>query len=383
MSFIKQRKKKSNPAIFINCHADFGGAERRFSRIFNEYLSTETNIKFITNKSTFDTLTNRKLISSGANTIVLAGGFKHNGFMYKIYHLVNFLLLAATSLLKRITHIHYPVDPSLYSLFHSFFLSPLGITYSLSIVDSSRNKKSDFSRLRYYIWQRSIKHAAGIDFLSNGIKENVHSLFPQQSKPKILGVSPCSFTDYSKATYSEDKDYDLVMMCRLHPKKGHDLLFAALRCIRERGEHKRIGRIGIFGAGPLMDELKLEASTLSDFDIIFDKTDTPINILAKTKFLLSLQEDENYPSQAILEALSTGTKIIATDVGETYRLVTEDVGLRVFPDPDLLASGIIKSIENYKFDRNTYHTLNSFVTSNHNPIKFGAYLRDLIINSAR
>jgi glycosyltransferase involved in cell wall biosynthesis len=383
MSFFKKRKNESNPAIFINCHTDFGGAERRFSRIFNEYLSTKTNVKFITNNSTHNILTNRNLISTRTNTIVLPGGFKNNGLLYKTHHIANFLLLAMTSLLKRITHIHYPVDPSLYSVFHSFFLSPLGITYSLSIVDSSRTKKSDFSHLRHYIWQRSIKHATGIDFLSNGIKENVHSLFPQPSKPKIVGISPCSFTDYTKATYSEVKDYDLVMMCRLHPKKGHDLLFSALRCIRERGEQNKIGRIGIFGAGPLMDELKLEASTFTDFNITFGKTETPINILAKTKFLLSLQEDENYPSQAILEALSTGAKIIATDVGETYRLVTEDVGLRIPRDPDLLASGIIKSIDNYTFDRNIYNTLNSFVTSNHNPTRFGTYLHDLIINSAR
>jgi glycosyltransferase involved in cell wall biosynthesis len=383
MLFFRKRDKQIKPAIFINCHSDFGGAERRFARIFNEHLSTKTNIKLISNKSTFNILSDRKLVTLKNNTLILPGGFKKAGRLYQLHHVVNFAFLLVATLRNKITHIHYPVDPSLYSLFHSFFLSPLGITYSLSIVDSSRVKEDDFSSVRHYIWKKSIKHCSGIDFLSKGIEENVTKIFRTSlGQQKTIGISPCSFTDYSLATYSENKDYDLVMMCRLHPKKGHDLFFSALKIIKNRGKHTKIAKIGIFGAGPLSDQLKSEASNLTGFDISFGNTDTPINIFAKSKFLLSLQEDENYPSQAILEALSTGTQIIATDVGETYKIVTPEVGTRVPRDPELLADCILSSIEKYHFDKNKFNTLNSFVTSNHNPTKFGDYLHTIITDSA-
>ena len=45
-------------------------------------------------------------------------------------------------------------------------------------------------------------------------------------------------------------------------------------------------------------------------------TDTPYEVLAQNKDILSLQKTNNYPSQSLLEAMASGCAIIATDVGD-------------------------------------------------------------------
>ncbi|WP_259756636.1 glycosyltransferase [Pseudomonas sp. GCEP-101] len=380
--FNTGKSPRSN-AIFLNCHDNFGGAERRFARAFADYLIDFGNILLIANKSSIKSLNAAGILKSKKGIICMPGGVAKPGKTYAIYHIVNAILLIFYSLKNRIRHIHYPVDPSIYSFIHSLVLRPLGITYSLSIVDSSRNTMRDFSYIRRTIWRHSIKRARGIDFLSDGIKKNISTLFSKEvAFCSNIQVSPCSFTDYTKAHYSEEKEYDLVMMCRLHSKKGHDLLFSALQYIKTLGRSGDIKSIGIFGSGPLENQIRSEVEAFKDFNISLKKTKDPFGVFSKTKFLLSLQADENYPSQAILEALSSGAYIIATDVGETYKIVPSAVGFRTSSNAKDLGETILYALEHYTFNRSTYTLLNSFATKSHSAKRFSLYLWDFIIESA-
>jgi glycosyltransferase involved in cell wall biosynthesis len=55
----------------------------------------------------------------------------------------------------------------------------------------------------------------------------------------------------------------------------------------------------------------------------------PPELLSETLIFLSLQQYDNYPSQSVLEAMACGCAVIATDVGNTARIVDSEVGYRV------------------------------------------------------
>ena len=71
-------------------------------------------------------------------------------------------------------------------------------------------------------------------------------------------------------------------------------------------------------------------------------TDAPYEVLAQTKIFLSLQKTNNYPSQSLLEAMASGCAIIATDVGETRRLLDETRSILIPYDAVYLKSAIEK-----------------------------------------
>lgn len=44
---------------------------------------------------------------------------------------------------------------------------------------------------------------------------------------------------------------------------------------------------------------------------------------------MSIQEFDNYSSQSLMEAMASGCAVVASDRGETGKLVTDDTGFRV------------------------------------------------------
>lgn len=70
----------------------------------------------------------------------------------------------------------------------------------------------------------------------------------------------------------------------------------------------------------------------------------------------SIQKDNNYPSQSLMEAMACENAIIASDVGETRRLVTEDEGILVPLSAEKIADAIQFLLSNpaecYKFGTN-------------------------------
>ena len=49
-------------------------------------------------------------------------------------------------------------------------------------------------------------------------------------------------------------------------------------------------------------------------------------MFAESSLFVSLQSENNYPSQAVLEAMACGNAVIATNVGDTRMFVNEENG---------------------------------------------------------
>lgn len=82
--------------------------------------------------------------------------------------------------------------------------------------------------------------------------------------------------------------------------------------------------------------------------IIVLNTGNPFPILAKTSIYLALAKYDNYHSQALLEAMASKCAVVATDVGETSKIVNDHVGVRVPPDPNVISKIINQLIKNPK-----------------------------------
>lgn len=69
------------------------------------------------------------------------------------------------------------------------------------------------------------------------------------------------------------------------------------------------------------------------------------SVLSQAMVCVSLQQTDNYPSQALLEAMACGAAVVATDVGLTSKLVDETVGRRVVAKPEAVADAIVELLE--------------------------------------
>jgi glycosyltransferase involved in cell wall biosynthesis len=63
-------------------------------------------------------------------------------------------------------------------------------------------------------------------------------------------------------------------------------------------------------------------------------------LLARSTVFVSCQRYENLGSSSLLEAMASGNAVVATDVGQTWRIVDERVGRRTPPAPEALAGAI-------------------------------------------
>ena len=67
-------------------------------------------------------------------------------------------------------------------------------------------------------------------------------------------------------------------------------------------------------------------------------------IMPRAVAFFSLQENENYPSQSLLEAIACGCFCIATDCGDTGRIIKSEFGTMVHKDAHELGCAIQKVI---------------------------------------
>ena len=153
---------------------------------------------------------------------------------------------------------------------------------------------------------------------------------------------------------------------RLSPEKGQvDLLRAAPSVLAQYPET----RFALVGDGPDREVLEREAATLRITDrVVFTGHQTNVRPVYRDLDVLALTSHTEGLPNVVLEALCMETAVLATDVGGTGEIITDEAtGLLVPPkEPEGIAAGLARLIGNEDFRRTLALNGKRFVHQNFN-----------------
>ena len=186
------------------------------------------------------------------------------------------------------------------------------------------------------LYSVALSRCSAIDALTDDIR----SVLEQSGfEPKKIHVSPGSIVDLTHFRPSTTKEPWVVFAGRFIHEKNPLLFLEAVPYItREVPEAKFF----LLGQGSLRDDIDRLTKQLNLGSLISVKFEPDLSsIFEKAKVFVSLQRQDNYPSQSLLEAMASGMATVATDVGLTWKLVDEGTGIRVHPDAKEIANAVV------------------------------------------
>lgn len=199
------------------------------------------------------------------------------------------------------------------------------------------------NKLQELLMRNNIFLSNRIDCLYPKETEKLRRRFPR----KIVTATPCSLPNlgsWLERSETAKKEKTMVFASRMIEEKNPMLVLDAVDLIKD--EFITSGyKIQICGDGPLEEEIKrrLSSSWYGEYVQFLGRQDMT-QIVPQARVFFSLQENENYPSQSLLEAISCGCFCIATDCGDTGRIVKDGFGIRIPKNPHKLAEAISKAI---------------------------------------
>ncbi|MCK4257774.1 MAG: glycosyltransferase family 4 protein [Halanaerobiales bacterium] len=342
-----------------------GGAERRFLRVFTKMSNRQDiSVELVINSGLYESAKELNLISNSDKIKLYKDRSRFNFFWFSL-----FAIRTIIEEKPKVVHLVL-IQKTLFLLY--FFLFFKRKKYNVKVVSTIASYLFAYDiNLKFsdkLIYKLLLSCSDYIDSLYSNIK----------LKSKKIFCTPCSFTDYDKFSPSDKKDI-IVFSGRLIRDKNPLLYLETINeIVNVRKFSKALSwKYYIFGDGPLKNDLEsyVTKKNLSDL-IVFDKGDTS-RVLKKSKIFVSLQQHENYPSQSLLEAIGTKNAIIATDVGDTRKIVNEKYSKLIKPNKTCLADAIINLIENEReLDTKAEKAMNETI-KNHNIKRFLEYLIDL------
>lgn len=343
-----------------------GGAERRFARVAQEARRKGYEVVLIVNRELAEGL-NRAQIIETDDPMLCTPPSKLSVIAFN-----QWLVRTVRELKPDI--IHLPLIQRSLIPFYAW----LGVYSALPVVQTiatsqlmDRREKTDQRLLVHFLMQR----ATLVDVLYPRFSE---TMWAQRYGHKIR-VSPCSFTDYDLFWPSSCKENIILYAGRFIPEKNPMLLVSAVELLLTQDEQCLSDwQVMMMGDGPLRAtvEIAVVSRNLKE-KVVVRSSPYLVELMRKASIFVSLQATENYPSQSLLEAMACEAAIIATDVGDTGLLVTNDIGLRIPPQKDALAEAIARLVENSDIRRAMGVRARQRVMSEHTIERFTQYIIDL------
>jgi len=139
---------------------------------------------------------------------------------------------------------------------------------------------------------------------------------------------------------TEDRLVTVTCVARLEPVKNHDLLFQAVRLLRQRAERVRVWLVG---DGVLREQYQRRVHELGIDDMVefLGYRDDIVELLSQTDIAVLASIKEGMP-RAVLEAMAMGLPVVATRAPGTREAVRHrETGLLVeLGDVDGLAAAL-------------------------------------------
>jgi len=334
-----------------------GGAEKRYARVF-EMLVAHPGAphKLLINRSMLDLLQAAGILTHhDPFLIVLAPPFRRYlpsrwpAWMVRVLRPLAWLLDAlwytwqCEQTIRRVQPmIVHPLLTGMYLSLPALLLHPR-IRHVMSAYTAQyyRDKRILGVGLGATLKRLAMRRCQIVDALSDSIRADLISRGVDDTK---IRVAPCSFTDLSLCPDVPQKEKWVVFLARFVEHKNPLLLARAIPQIVSQISD---AHFFFLGRGPLQSALETLVRDLGVADYVTIRFEPhPAQILGRSSVFVSLQDRENYPSQSLLEAMICGNAIVATDVGETWRLVDEANGFRIPPAVDDVVNAIVMLLNN-------------------------------------
>jgi glycosyltransferase involved in cell wall biosynthesis len=228
---------------------------------------------------------------------------------------------------------------------------------------------------KYYSFNYALENSDIIDFLSPYILEGVKAK-GVKIKEGSAYVSKSSFIDYSKCSVSDKNKFEVAFCSRLEPDKNPMLYLEAAKEILKKYSDVKFH---ILGEGTLVREIKefIDSNNLSS-SINFQFHKNPPDIIKNTTVFVSIQNNTNYPSQSVLEAMACGNAIIASSRGDTGLFINNSNGILI----ELNKNELISAIEQFIIDPELAKKMGlngrDMAMKTHTIENFSVYLLELI-----
>jgi len=325
--------------IIINITDGCGGAERRLIRIFNRIALERNDIRLIIigNENSVDIIKE--------NYILGKLNFKEIVVLPRYRSLIKYLILQKHSILLS-------VDLNIATILINTIIklkSGKTMTVLANYYQAKNIKGSLIGALKLKVNDiRTKKNEILIAYFAMKTIDYMDCLYPKYEtrlKEEFtnvkISITPNSFTDLEKFFPKKKKNLMVFSAARLEAIKNPILLAKAVELIQDEiRKHKY--QIYIYGKG--YQEKYINSFILDNKieDILIMKGYSDMSkVLPQAKVFFSLQVDENYPSQSMIEAIASGCCIIATDVGDTSKIAKKEFSLLVENDKESLAKGIL------------------------------------------
>ena len=363
----------------INLGAAIGtGATRRYIELFNYISQTSDDVLLILNIDLYNSLKQFNILKTDKNVLVLnvaiknklkivkniqvtsstaqgenqnslIGDFRKTLGKYK-YFLKLFIKWIQFSYHFIKIVLKYKID-TVYAIFTGgIWVWPITKLLNIKLIFSSNSYIFDNtikSKLFFFdsdYWVH--KYCDVIDFLSPAMVNTFESKVMIRDK-KNYSVSPSSFINLDKFYPVEPKEDWIVFMSRMVAHKNPLLFLNSIKMANSVYPNLLSKKFYLFGDGPLVPDIKQYIKNNNLANVIFrGEIPNVVSFISKSKVFISIQDGNNYPSQSLLEAMACQNAIIASDVGETRRLVSENEGILVPLNAEKIAEALIYLFEN-------------------------------------
>jgi glycosyltransferase involved in cell wall biosynthesis len=261
------------------------------------------------------------------------------------------------------------------------FSWPLKYMYRFKFVYSYMD--SGFSSLNHFLSgplkseRLALKHADIIDFLSEDLFKKVEKRVKLNRKTKI-SVSPCTFKDFSRFIPAKTKENMVVFCSRLTPIKNPLLFLESISHFNKLAKENISTLFVLLGDGSLMQAvIDFKQKGCLNNLLIAGEVSNPEEFLSRSLIFVSIQTNNNYPSQSLLEAMACENAVVASNVGETDKLISGEEGILVNLDPIEIGDAIHRLISDTDLCKRMGEKARLKVLADHNPKKYIDYFYSL------
>lgn len=218
------------------------------------------------------------------------------------------------------------------------------------------------------------KHGAQLDCFSPDIERQVKEIFPDGEI--VTTVAPGSALDPARYQVAEKQDI-IAFSGRFDEEKNPLTFVRAVAGVKEKHPHIRAIMLG---KGHMEPEIRAEITKYKlENTISLEFVSDPCNKLADVLIYVSLQTTNNYPAQALIEAMGCGCYIVASDVGETHMLVSDTLktGERVKLNDSDVEESILRALSQREQTIEWGMNARKLAVEKHSPERFASYLHTI------